>query len=305
MAKKSEIKKAQGAKKESKTMVGKGELKESKEFALNIFSNLPIPASLSTPDGVRIDVNKADLKLLKRGKDERIGQKIETGYEKVDIAKVRKALENCKKIGYSSCQATAIRGNGTKLPIVVNFSALKDKEGNITSIIGTATDISELRKRELNLKSAISNFGSVLSSAARGDLSTRVDLSKIGTEYKQIGKDINSTITAFNRMMKTIKGVSQDVSSKVERMAAASEETGSAMEEITESVKIVAKEATKQATAAMNQASATEGIEAALGEQTRASEEFALIGQELLRLSDNLLNTLKPFKIKAKKVKTA
>jgi hypothetical protein len=55
----------------------------------------------------------------------------------------------------------------------------------------------------------------------------------------------------------------------------------------------------------MNQASATEGIEAALGEQTRASEEFALIGQELLRLSDNLLNTLKPFKIKAKKVKTA
>jgi methyl-accepting chemotaxis protein len=170
-------------------------------------------------------------------------------------------------------------------------------------ISATQKNIEKLKNKEINLRNAISNFGSVLSSAAKGDLTQKVDLLKIPAEYCPIGDNINSTIASFNRMINTIKGASKDVSDKAERMARASEETGSAIEEIAESMKAVAEEAEKQATAAMKQASAAEETQSALEEQTRASERLSTIGQELLHLSDNLSNTLKPFKIKPAKQK--
>ena len=161
----------------------------------------------------------------------------------------------------------------------------------------------ESKKERIELKKAISNFGSALSKASNGDLTAEVNLSKIGAEYKPIGEDINSTIASFNRMLETIEGASQDVTEKVERMAMASEETGSAIEEITESMNAVAKEAEKQSTAAMNQASAAEETESALEEQTKSSEELSTIGQELLHLSDELMKSLKAFRIKRSKQK--
>jgi hypothetical protein len=62
--------------------------------------------------------------------------------------------------------------------------------------VDTIEDVTEVRERELALKNAISSFGSVLSSAASGDLKAKVDLSKIAEEYKPIGEDINSMISA-------------------------------------------------------------------------------------------------------------
>ena len=122
-----------------------------KKIELNLFYNLPLPAILSSPEGIGIDVNEPALKLYKRSKKEWIGAKLEEMYEKSDTPKIRKAIEDCRNIGCSSCEVTAIRGDGVKFPAILNFSTLKDKEGNIIYIIGTAadiTDITELRKRE-------------------------------------------------------------------------------------------------------------------------------------------------------------
>ncbi|HIH98450.1 MAG TPA: PAS domain-containing protein, partial [Thermoplasmata archaeon] len=102
-----------------------------KKIELNLFYNLPLPATLSSPEGVRIDVNEPALKLYKRSKKEWIGAELEEMYEKTDAPKIKKAIEHCRKTGYSSCEVTAIRGDGVKFPAILNFSTLKDKEGNI------------------------------------------------------------------------------------------------------------------------------------------------------------------------------
>ena len=136
------------------TITDLAELAESRDFASTLFSNLPLPASLLTPEGVRVDVNEAATKLYKRGKEEWIGAELEQMYEEADVPGIRKAIEDCKKIGHSSCEATAIRGDRTKFPTILEFSTLKDKEGNITHIIGTATDVTELQKREKELEDA-------------------------------------------------------------------------------------------------------------------------------------------------------
>ncbi|HIH95953.1 MAG TPA: PAS domain-containing protein, partial [Thermoplasmata archaeon] len=73
-------------------------------------------------------------------------------YEKADAPKIRKAIEDCRNIGCSSCEVTAIRGDRTKFPVILNFSALKNKKGDITHTLCTATDITKLRKQEKELE---------------------------------------------------------------------------------------------------------------------------------------------------------
>jgi hypothetical protein len=57
-------------------------------------------------------------------------------------------------------------------------------------------NIQELKNRDKALSSTISSFGSVLSAASAGDLTTKIDLSKISEGYRSIGEDINSMIEA-------------------------------------------------------------------------------------------------------------
>jgi PAS domain S-box-containing protein len=279
------------------------ELERTRDFARSVFSDSPTPSSLQTLEGVRTDINEAAIRLYKRGRENWLGAKSEEMYDAEDVDKVRKLVEDCKKTGFSRGEITAIKGDGSKFPVILEFSALKDRKGSITNLICTATDITELRKRELNLKSAVSHFASVLSEGSKGDLTQRANLSKLSKEYKPIGEDINSMITSFQGMMKTIRSASEEVTDKAERMAMASEETGSAIEEITESMKEVAEEAVKQSDTAMKQASAAEETECALEEQSKSSEELSTIGQEMLQLSGELSDRLKAFKIEKAKRK--
>jgi cysteinyl-tRNA synthetase len=82
---------------------------------------------------------------------------------------------------------------------------IEKKEERSTKAIKRAQDtIEKLCTGEFALKSAISNFGSVLSSAAKGDLTTKVDLSSIFGEYKPIGEDINKMISATEKNIEEI-----------------------------------------------------------------------------------------------------
>jgi PAS domain S-box-containing protein len=89
-------------------------------------------------------------------------------YEKADTFKIWEGINECKIMGYSSCEVTAIKGDGTKFPVIGKFSSLKDKEGNITHIICTATDVTKLREREEKLKNSSAFLDSVIESMPIG-----------------------------------------------------------------------------------------------------------------------------------------
>ena len=178
------------------------------------------------------------------------------------------------------------------------YRPIKYKGENVV-LVG-ALDITDLRKREMNLKSAISSFGSVLSTTSEGDLTQRIDLFKISKEFRPIGEDINTMISSFQSMINAVKNASEEVSNKAERIATVSEETNMAMEEITEGMIDIAEEASKlsemvlkQSDVAMKQTSAVEESEIAIEEQTKASEELSTIGQEMLVVSNDLSSILK------------
>jgi PAS domain S-box-containing protein len=138
------------------------DLEGSRVYFQNFFSASPVPLTLIGLDGTRLDCNSAMEKLTGRKKKELTGVPVEATYAKEEQPIVRKKLvdETIEKGYMYGFETYFLRPDGTRLPIVANCSLLRDKEGKPSAIIYSAADISELRKREEELKNekAFSEF---------------------------------------------------------------------------------------------------------------------------------------------------
>jgi PAS domain S-box-containing protein len=186
------------------------ELKKAQEYTRSLFYGIPNPTSILDLDGRRIDTTKATEDHFRRSRDEILGAKAEDFYVKEDMEKIKKTRERGKK-EYSSCEATCIRGDGTRFPAILSFAPVRDKDGSLINIAFSATDITELKNKEKNLKNAILSFGKVLSRATKGDLSARVNLDDITDEYDPIAENINSMILATQKNITELRKRGEEV----------------------------------------------------------------------------------------------
>jgi len=147
---------------------------------LSLFRNLPVPASLLTNDGVRIDVNKAFEEFFERSREEVIGLPLEVLYAEKDRQKIRTTLEKCKHEGKSSCEVEMICGNRSVVPIIMNLSAVKDENGDIRNIIFTATDAS-MMKNLYNYYLLVENVNSIV---------MRMDTNGVITFLNKFGEEL-------------------------------------------------------------------------------------------------------------------
>ncbi|HIH78154.1 MAG TPA: PAS domain S-box protein, partial [Halobacteria archaeon] len=122
------------------------ELEKAKKYAINLFRSIPLPTSLLTHEGMRVNTNLATEKLFNRSREEIIGLKTEELYSEEYLDNIKDALEKCKKTGSSRCEAVALRKDGSTFPAVLNFSTVKDADENITNILISATDITDIKK---------------------------------------------------------------------------------------------------------------------------------------------------------------
>jgi PAS domain S-box len=117
-----------------------------------LFKNFPTPASLVDENGKRIATNLAAKRLFGRSRDEITGAKLEELYTKEDVEKIKNAFEESKRAGHSACDVTGLNGDGTTFPAILNFTSVRDEKGDIINVLITATDITELKERERELK---------------------------------------------------------------------------------------------------------------------------------------------------------
>ena len=125
------------------------------EYYHNIFYSLPVPTSLLDMDGKRIDTTYSMEALFKRSHSEVINLEISELYDKQDIEKINKAVIDAKKGRSSHVETIANKGDGTTFPVLLNFSPVKNKAGEIINIIATATDISDIKNREEEYKKVV------------------------------------------------------------------------------------------------------------------------------------------------------
>lgn len=99
----------------------------------------------------------------------------------------------------------------------VDLSKLSEKykqtgEDTNKMISATEENIKKLNEQRTHLSRAISSFDSVLSSASKGDLSSRVDLRQISKEYKQTGENINKMISATKEATEDLESLLKELS---------------------------------------------------------------------------------------------
>jgi PAS domain S-box-containing protein len=91
------------------------------------------------------------------------------------------------------------RANGEDYIAMGTLGPLLDAKGNDIGNIYVGKDVTEIRRLEAALKSAVSSFSRVLALAARGDLRARVVLGALSEEYRPTGEDINKMISATEK----------------------------------------------------------------------------------------------------------
>jgi diguanylate cyclase (GGDEF)-like protein/PAS domain S-box-containing protein len=81
-------------------------------------------------------------------RDEMLGYSIEKLYYKEDIPLLYKGMKEIQTMGHSNRERTLRRKDGSSIDILLSSSLLKDKEGNVTHLIGYAQDITLLKKAQ-------------------------------------------------------------------------------------------------------------------------------------------------------------
>ncbi|MDY6821309.1 MAG: PAS domain S-box protein, partial [Deferribacterota bacterium] len=125
------------------------------EFFETILANIPVPMSISDYDGKILYINKSFERFYKRTGEQALGLKIEELYLAEDKDIIIGAVEKCRSEGYATCEVTTIKGDGKHMPVVLNFTLFKANGDKY--IIATATDISDLKKREEELNFIFEN----------------------------------------------------------------------------------------------------------------------------------------------------
>ncbi len=121
------------------------EIKSAKNYAEKLLRNVPASVTLFDEEGVRKDVNKFFEELQGFSRDEILGTELDFLYPKCEAEKVRYAFELCKKEGFSECETVVKRKDGSRIPVLLRFSAIRDGK---TEVLALAVDISPLKKAQ-------------------------------------------------------------------------------------------------------------------------------------------------------------
>jgi PAS domain S-box-containing protein len=130
------------------------EIEASRTYFRHFFNASPVPLTLIGLDGKRRDCNPAMERLTGRRREELVNIPVEATYVKEEQPLVRKKLvdETIEKGYMHGFETYFKRPDGIMLPIIANTTLIRDKDGKPLSIIYSAADISELKKREEELK---------------------------------------------------------------------------------------------------------------------------------------------------------
>jgi len=111
-----------------------------------------------------------------------------------------------------SFETYAYRGDNYKFPVLLNFSPVKDKNGQICNIIITATDITEIKAREEEYTRVTEDATKAMEFIASGDYEI-----KINTDYKQ--EDLKLLTETLNLVMEYLRKSDEELKGLIKELA--------------------------------------------------------------------------------------
>ncbi|MBC3872735.1 bifunctional diguanylate cyclase/phosphodiesterase [Undibacterium flavidum] len=128
-------------------------LHASVEFANSLIQAMQDGFSVLNPDGVQTEVNPAFCLMTGFSREELLGCRAPFPYwPEEEITNLQATYSAITEGNFSERELVFMRKNGERFPITMNPSAVKNKEGNITTFIATVKDISERKAAENVIK---------------------------------------------------------------------------------------------------------------------------------------------------------
>ncbi|MCK5213758.1 MAG: PAS domain S-box protein [Candidatus Omnitrophica bacterium] len=127
----------------------------SKDYVNNIFTSMTDALVVISPEGKIITLNRAICGLLGYGEEELIGKDVNFLFVEEEISRAETKMGGFIKGGegeLTNYETNYKTKNGTKIPVLLNCSVMKNKEGDITNIVCVARDITERKQAERELR---------------------------------------------------------------------------------------------------------------------------------------------------------
>ena len=188
------------------------DIKNLQEYYKSIFYYSPIPTSLDTIDGKRLDFSLLAEKLYGYQKEEILNLPIEKLYKEDDAFLIKNAFKTANTGRSAAIETVANRKDGTTFPVLLNLFPVKNKNGEIINILVSGTDLTEIKQRENEYQRAIEEITKTIEYISMNDFDTH-----IFTDYKS--DDLQLMTGAFNEILKYLKKSDEDLNNLIKDLA--------------------------------------------------------------------------------------
>ncbi|MEW6069623.1 MAG: PAS domain-containing protein [Candidatus Thermoplasmatota archaeon] len=137
--------------------------------AANLIEAMPIGVDVMDLNGKFLQENETAYKMFGYGKGEALGKPATDFIVEEDVPRALEAIRECIEKGfYKGFECTGIRKDGSKFPIVVDGTLMKDAKGNPSSIVITFRDMTELKRAEEERARALAERAQIVDAMGDG-----------------------------------------------------------------------------------------------------------------------------------------
>jgi len=169
-------------------------LRRAKEFSENLIAWMPDGFFVLDPHGVHVQVNAALCRMTGFSREELLGVGVPHPYwPPEEYATIEQAFQKTLRGEFGDFELTFMRKDGTRFPVIVSPSWVKDERGNVVSYFATVKDITARKRAEEALQALSARHQAMLT--AIPDIIMEVDKDKVYTwandaGYAFFGKDV-------------------------------------------------------------------------------------------------------------------
>lgn len=129
------------------------QISTSNEDLIKIIDNVSVGIGVADAQGILRKINPAMLNMLACRAEELLGSMAESLFDLTDYKQLKPELERLgRDVSLQNFETRLLSREGIRLPILLSVSILTDKEGKLTGTIYAARDITELKRKDEQIR---------------------------------------------------------------------------------------------------------------------------------------------------------
>ncbi len=126
------------------------QIEENRKYISNLIKNIPNPLIVFDKNKSIIEINDISKSMFNIYKNNILNKNIFEIFDEKYTDEIKDAVRQASIFGFASCEVN-IKKDDIEIPTILNFSTVKNENGELLNILMVITDITELKNREEEL----------------------------------------------------------------------------------------------------------------------------------------------------------